>query len=226
MIYLCHSLSFLNKLKKMLYWQNTFQCRLIKTCSPHNHIKASHIRRNVHSFLAKISHVALIAKKSLKNMLNYKSPVVVNDVTLCLKIFQGCSFKKLYFLVFLKICKQEAMIYHVNHCGERRTMIKVENSSSLGKMKLLNVTRVCLFCCLEDSGELGIMLANKLLSTFVVWDKVLTWKSDVHSTRANFKGREYRPAVFSDTFITFLQMCCLYFLYQMNAGVSKGIIHK
>lgn len=88
------------------------------------------------------------------------------------------------------------------------------------------MTRVCLFCCLEDSGELGIMLANKLLSTFVVWDKVLTWKSDVHSTRANFKGREYRPAVFSDTFITFLQMCCLYFLYQMNAGVSKGIIHK
>ena len=83
-------------------------------------------------------------------------------------------------------------------------MIKVQNSSSLGKMKLLNVTGLCLFCCLEDSWELGIMLGNKLLSTFVVWDKVLTWKSDVHSTRANFKGREYRPADFCDTFITFL----------------------
>ena len=72
----------------LLYWQNTFQCRLINTYSPHNHIKASHIRRNAHSFLAKISHVALIAKNPLENMLNYKSPVVVNDVTLCLKIFQ------------------------------------------------------------------------------------------------------------------------------------------
>lgn len=40
------------------------------------------------------------------------------------------------------------------------------------------------------------MLGNKLLSTFVVWDKVLTWMSDVHSTRADFKGIEYRPARF------------------------------
>lgn len=70
------------------------------------------------------------------------------------------------------------------------------------------------------------MLGNKLLSTFVVWDKVLTWMSDVHSTRADFKGIEYRPAAFCDTLITFLQMCCLYFLYQMNAMVSKDIIHK
>ena len=71
-------------------------------------------------------------------------------------------------------------------------------------MNLLNVTRLCLFCCSEYSWELGIMLGNKLLSTSVVWVKVLTWKSDVHSTRADFKWIEYRPADFCDILITFL----------------------
>ena len=60
------------------------------------------------------------------------------------------------------------------------------------------------FLLLRMQLGIGNMFGNELLSTFVVWDKVLTWMSDVHSTRADFKGIEYRPADFCDTHITFL----------------------
>lgn len=76
--------------------------------------------------------------------------------------------------------------------------------TTLVEMKLPSVTRLRLFYCSESSCGLGIMPGNKLLNTFVVWDKVLTGMRVLHSTRADFNGIEYRPADFCDILITFL----------------------